>query len=84
MKGRNSIAELKKAIQVVYEDNQKYLSTELNYILQDKTVNEIDDYDIKLIKYLSIGTTQENMESAFKETGITANSKSTIENESTN
>lgn len=79
MKGRNSIAELKKAVKVVFEDTQKYLSPELNYILQDKTINEIDDYDIQLIKYLSIGVTQENMESTFKEAGITPNSKSTIE-----
>ncbi|HKO77814.1 MAG TPA: response regulator [Flavobacterium sp.] len=79
MKGRNSIPELKKAIEVVYGDDQKYLSPELNYILQDKTVNEIDNYDIQLLKYLSIGVTQENMESTFKSAGITPNSKSTIE-----
>jgi two-component system capsular synthesis response regulator RcsB len=79
MKGRNSIAELKKAIKTVYLDTQKYLSPELNYILQDKTINEIDNYDIQLIKYLSIGITQENMEATFKEANITPNSKSTIE-----
>ncbi|REG90492.1 response regulator transcription factor [Flavobacterium aquicola] len=79
MKGRNSIAELKKAVEVTYQNNQKYLSPDLNYILQDKTVNEIDNYDIQLIKYLSKGVTQENMEATFKEAGITPNSKSTIE-----
>jgi len=79
MKGRNSIAELKKAVEVTYQDKQKYLSPELNYILQDKTVNEIDNYDIQLIKYLSKGVTQENMEPTFKKAGITPNSKSTIE-----
>jgi two-component system capsular synthesis response regulator RcsB len=79
MKGRDSIAELKKAIKTVYLDTQKYLSPELSYILQDKTVNEIDNYDIQLIKYLSIGVTQENMEFTLKENGITPNSKSTIE-----
>jgi two-component system capsular synthesis response regulator RcsB len=79
MKGRNSIEELKKAVETVYKDTQKYLSPELNYILQDKTVNEIDNYDIQLIKYLSIGVTQDNMEETFKEAGITPNSKSTIE-----
>ena len=79
MKGRNSIAELKKAVKTVYLDSQRYLSPELNYILQDKTVNEIDNYDIQLIKYLSIGVTQENMEFTLKEAGITPNSKSTIE-----
>lgn len=79
MKGRNSIPELKKAVEVTYQNNQKYLSPDLNYILQDKTVNEIDNYDIQLIKYLSKGVTQENMEAVFKEAGITPNSKSTIE-----
>lgn len=79
MKGRNSIPELKKAIEVVYKNSEKYLSPELNYILQDKTVNEIDDYDIQLIKYLAKGVSQENMEATFKEAGITPNSKSTIE-----
>lgn len=79
MKGRNSIPELKKTVEAVYKGSQKYLSPELNYILQDKTVNEIDNYDIQLIKYLSKGVTQENMEATFKEAGITPNSKSTIE-----
>jgi two-component system, NarL family, captular synthesis response regulator RcsB len=79
LKGRNSIPELKKAVEVVYEDTQKYLSPELNYILQDKTVNEIDNYDIQLIKYLSMGVAQENMEATFAAVGITPNSKSTIE-----
>jgi two-component system capsular synthesis response regulator RcsB len=79
MKGRNSIPELKKAVEVVYEDTQKYLAPELNYILHDKTVNEIDNYDIQLIKYLSIGVAQENMEATFAAVGITPNSKSTIE-----
>ncbi|WP_281322495.1 response regulator [Flavobacterium aestivum] len=79
MKGRSSIAELKKAVEVVYEDTQNYLSPELNHILRDKTVNEIDNYDIQLMKYLSKGVAQENMEATFKEAGITPNSKSTIE-----
>ncbi|WP_281637593.1 response regulator transcription factor [Flavobacterium marginilacus] len=79
MKGRNSIVELKKAVEVTCQNKQKYLSPDLNYILQDKTVNEIDNYDIQLIKYLSKGVTQENMATAFVEAGITPNSKSTIE-----
>jgi two-component system capsular synthesis response regulator RcsB len=79
MKGRNSIPELKKAIQNAFNTDKKYLSQELNYILQDKTTNEIDNYDIQLIKYLSIGVSQDNMEAKFKEVGITPNSKSTIE-----
>lgn len=79
MKGRNSIPELKKAIQNAFNTDKKYLPQELNYILQDKTTNEIDNYDIQLIKYLSIGVSQDSMEAKFKEVGITPNSKSTIE-----
>ncbi|OUL61108.1 response regulator [Flavobacterium sp. AJR] len=79
MKGRNSIPELKKAIQNTFDTDKKYLPQELNYILQDKTTNEIDNYDIQLIKYLSIGVSQDSMEAKFKEVGITPNSKSTIE-----
>ncbi|KIA92713.1 transcriptional regulator [Flavobacterium sp. KMS] len=79
MKGRNSIPELKKAIQNAFDTDKKYLPQELNYILQDKTTNEIDNYDIQLIKYLSIGVSQDSMEAKFKEVGITPNSKSTIE-----
>lgn len=79
MKGRNSIPELKKAVQNAFDTDEKYLSQELNYILRDKTTNEIDNYDIQLIKYLSIGVSQDNMEAKFKEVGITPNSKSSIE-----
>lgn len=79
MKGRNSIPELKKAVQNAFDTDEKYLSQELNYMLRDKTANEIDNYDIQLIKYLSVGISQESMEGKFKEMGITPNSKSTIE-----
>ncbi|MCV9934486.1 response regulator [Flavobacterium sp. LS1R47] len=79
MKGRNSIPELKKAVQNAFDTDEKYLSQELNYIFRDKTTNEIDNYDIQLIKYLSIGVSQDNMEAKFKEVGITPNSKSSIE-----
>lgn len=79
MKGRNSIPELKKAVQNAFDTDEKYLSQELNYMLRDKTANEIDNYDIQLIKYLSIGVSQDNMEAKFKEVGIAPNSKSSIE-----
>lgn len=79
IKGRNSIPELKKAIETVYNSNEKYISPDMAFVLQDKIVNEIDDYDLELIKHLSVGVSQEEMESTFKELGITPNSKSTIE-----
>jgi two-component system capsular synthesis response regulator RcsB len=79
-KGRSSIKQLKTAIINLYQDNDAmYISPELQHVLQDKTIKEIDDYDIQIIKYLAIGVPQEKMDLKFKELGITPNSKSTIE-----
>lgn len=79
LKGRNSIPELKKAIATVYNSTEKYISPDIAFVLQDKTVNEIDDYDLELLKHLSVGVSQEEIESTYKALGITPNSKSTIE-----
>ena len=79
LKHRNSSTELKKAIQQVFHGQEKYLSPDLQFVLQDKSTNEIDHYDIQLLKQLSLGVPQDNMEAKFKELGITPNSKSTIE-----
>jgi two-component system capsular synthesis response regulator RcsB len=78
-KGRKSIDQFKYAIQYINDSNVTYISPEMEYIFNDKTNKEIDDFDILLIKQLSIGITQEEMEAHFKELGITPNSKSTIE-----
>jgi two-component system, NarL family, captular synthesis response regulator RcsB len=79
IKGRNSMTQLKKAVQIIFDTKEKFLSPELNYILQDKTIQEIDNYDIELIKQLSYGIPQESMDAKFLELGIKPNSKSTIE-----
>ena len=71
--------ELRKAVEAVASQDAPYLPADLQYIFQDKLVNEIDDYDIQLLEYLSKGVSQEAMESVFKQAGITPNSKSTIE-----
>lgn len=79
IKGRNTIYDLKRAIQKAYNNEPENVSPELLYLLQDKTTREIDNYDVRLIKYLSIGISQENMETVFKQEGISPNSKSSIE-----
>jgi two-component system capsular synthesis response regulator RcsB len=79
IKGRNTIYDLKRAIQKAYNNELENVSPELLYLLQDKTTSEIDNYDVRLIKYLSIGISQENMEKVFKQEGISPNSKSSIE-----
>jgi two-component system capsular synthesis response regulator RcsB len=79
MKGRNTMIELRKAVEAVAIQDAPYLPADLQYVFQDKLVNEIDDYDIQLLEYLSQGVSQEAMESVLKQAGITPNSKSTIE-----
>lgn len=79
VKGRNTIYDLKTAIQKAYTNEPENISSELLYSLQDKTTSEIDNYDVQLIKYLSVGISQENMETVFKQEGIFPNSKSSIE-----
>lgn len=79
IKGRNTIYDLKRAIQKTYNNEPENISPELLYLLQDKTTSEIDNYDVQLIKYLSVGISQENIEAEFKKEGISPNSKSSIE-----
>ena len=54
-------------------------TAELKHILLDKTGDRIDDLDIHILKHLSLGVLQEEIEVVFKQKGITPNSKSTIE-----
>lgn len=79
IKGRYSIEELKAAIKKTFKGEGKFISAELSHILQNKEISEIDNYDIQLLKCLSVGVPQETMEAKFKELSITPNSKSTIE-----
>lgn len=78
-KGRNSIQELKKAINHLCSEDSVYINPALQHILKEKTSREIDDFDLQIIKHLSLGVTQDEMELKFKELGISPSSKSTIE-----
>ncbi|MBF4515506.1 response regulator transcription factor [Flavobacterium sp. ANB] len=79
LKGLNSIEELKKAINLIYTSDQKYISPEVASALQEKNNYEIDDLDIQILKHLSLGTPQDDITETFKELNIKPNSKSTIE-----
>lgn len=78
LKGRNSIEELKKAISLI-KSNQKYISSEIASAIKENNNYEIDDFDILIIKHLSLGTPQDNIAETFKVLGVKPNSKSTIE-----
>lgn len=78
-KGRNSIEELKAAINFLNDKNDIYHSPETLNILKKKYTHQIDDVDIQIIKQLSNGVKQDDLEARFKELGIKASSKSSIE-----
>jgi len=78
-KGRNSIPELKKAIQAVFDNNSKILSQELSHVLRDKSLIEIEAYDISLLTLLSRGLILDEIALDFKNSGIIPNGSSSIE-----
>lgn len=79
LKGLNSIEELKKAINLIATSDNKYISPEVASALQDKNNYEIDDVDIKILKYLSAGSSQDEIIDIFKNSDIKPNSKSAVE-----
>lgn len=79
LKGRNSIEDLKKAIHTISGSEQKFISLEIASALQEKNNYEIDDIDIKILKHLSAGTSQDEIIEFFKNSGVKPNSKSAME-----
>lgn len=79
LKSLNSIEELKKAIHIISTSDQKFISPEVASALQEKNNFEIDDVDIKILKYLSDGISQDEIVEIFKNSEVKANSKSAME-----
>lgn len=77
-KGRNGLAELKVAITAVAKGSI-YLSPQVKQLLNQKERLEIDDFDIELMRLLSLGKSQEEISTNFKQNNISPNSLSTIE-----
>ncbi len=78
-KGRNSIEGLKTAINFLIDKNEIFYSPETQNILRNKDTHQIDEIDIQIIKQLSNGVKQDDLEARLKELGIKASSKSSIE-----
>jgi two-component system capsular synthesis response regulator RcsB len=78
-KGRESIPELKKAVDGVFNGDTKIISSELSNSLITKSLVEIEMYDIDIIKLLSIGFTLGEIALSFKTKGIIPNGSSSIE-----
>ncbi len=77
-KGRNSIPELKKAISEIFNSNSKMLSPELAHALRDKSLIEIETYDIEILKSLSKGYTLDEISSEFRDRSISPNGSSSL------
>ena len=76
-KGRNDTKELHKAI-ISVNQNKTYISND-NYKTNQNNLYELSEYDINLLKLLSKGNTQKEVEQYLKENQIVPNSESSIE-----
>lgn len=80
VKGRNSIEDLKKAVQYIYDnDTQVLFPKKTKDSLTNKNIVEIEIYDISLLKLLAKGLIINEIAIEFKNTGILPNGNSSIE-----
>lgn len=77
-KGRKGASELEKALDSIYNKNL-YLSPQVENALSTKANLEIDDYDIELIKQLSLGLSQGEISNLLEKNNITPSSLSSVE-----
>lgn len=77
-KGRQGLQQLTEAVEDVYNE-KTYVSPQLVSALHTKSVLEIDDYDIELLKQLANGLVQDEIADYFREHHIKPASLSAIE-----
>ncbi|MQP52405.1 MULTISPECIES: response regulator transcription factor [unclassified Flavobacterium] len=77
-KGRNSISQLKTAMETILF-NGKFISQNVVHLINDSTLNDLGDYDVIVLQELANGVSIDEMEQLLKLKNITPNSKSYIE-----
>lgn len=77
-KGRESSKEMISTINNLV-NNDVYLPPDLVHLLNQEPVFEIEDYDISLLKELSLGHSQDDISKILKAKGIRPSSVSSIE-----
>ena len=77
-KGRKGAAHLTKALKVISK-GEIFLSPQIEQALNSEIELEIDDYDLTLIKQLSIGLSQSAISIYLQEKNMSPNSLSAIE-----
>jgi len=75
-KDRTGASELEEAI-VAVSNNQPFLSPQIAHALSPKKDLEINDYDINLVKQLSLGLDQKEISALFAKTNVSPNSVNT-------
>lgn len=78
-KNRNAQKELKKAIRTIFKTDKFYITADLKSAIHPKKAIEITEYDINIIKHLSIGVLQDDLPKLFAEKEIKPSGKSSIE-----
>lgn len=78
LKDRNGSVELRKAIEKVF-NNEVYVSPQVAGALSKTKNIEINDYDIELLKQLSLGLSQQDISQYFKKQKISPSSLSSVE-----
>ncbi|TYB73995.1 DUF5932 domain-containing protein [Bizionia myxarmorum] len=77
-KGRRGLIDLHKGILAVHND-EIYVSDGVAQALHKKANLEIDDYDILLLKHVSLGMSQDQISQLCKDKNMSPNSLSSIE-----
>lgn len=77
-KGRHGLKDLSKSIEEVYND-KIYLSEHIQNALKPNQRFNIEEFDLLLLKNLSLGSSQEEISSKFKSSGFSPSSLSSIE-----
>ncbi|MBD3581734.1 response regulator transcription factor [Flavobacterium selenitireducens] len=78
LKGRGNIPEIKRAIQAICA-GERYISHDIAHILADKSLDEIEDYDLKLMQLLSEGLSQADISDQFQKEALSPSSVSSVE-----
>ncbi|WP_343616511.1 response regulator [Flavobacterium sp.] len=78
-KGRNSIDELKVALKRTFNNEERILSSDLDFNFNDKSLLEIEQYDIYILQLLAKGYILESIAKEFRERSIIPNGTSSIE-----
>ena len=77
-KGRNGVSELTQAIKSTANDEQ-YLSPQIACAFNENQNLEIEDYDIELMRHLSLGYSNKEISQQFEITKVGPSSLSSIE-----